>query len=65
MSDDKTIKLIDFDCPIFRDSSHDDLTSMCEQIFDYEDRFRVDRRKLELMILGERVPDYLSNSRVL
>ena len=39
----------------FRESSRDDLTSMGEQIFDYEDRFRVDRRKLELMIIGEKV----------
>jgi len=35
-----------------RESSRDDLASMCEQQFEYEDRFRVDRRKLELMMLG-------------
>ncbi len=37
---------------LFRESSRDDLTSVGEQIFDFEDRFRVDRRKLELMIMG-------------
>jgi hypothetical protein len=26
---------------------------MGEQVFDYEDRFRVDRRKLELMVVGK------------
>ena len=41
-----------------RDSSRDDLTSMgdCGQMFDYEDRFRVDRRKLELLMLGRFEP---------
>lgn len=36
-----------------RESSRDDLTSVeLEQVFEYEERFRVDRRKLELLILG-------------
>lgn len=36
-----------------RQSSLDDLTSMeTDQVFDHEDRFRVDRRKLENLILG-------------
>ena len=35
-----------------RESSRDDLTSIGEQQFEYEDRFRVDRRKLELMMMG-------------
>ena len=39
-----------------RESSRDDLTSMSDsvsgQIFDYEERFRVDRRKLELLMIG-------------
>lgn len=37
-----------------RESSRDDLTSvgLGDQIFDYEDRFRVDRRKLELLMIG-------------
>ena len=35
-----------------RESSRDDLNSICEQQFEYEDRFRVDRRKLELMMVG-------------
>ena len=39
-----------------RESSRDDLTSMGDsmsgQIFDYEERFRVDRRKLELLMIG-------------
>ena len=40
-----------------RESSRDDLTSMeLEQVFDYEERFRVDRRKLELLILGRYEP---------
>jgi len=48
-----------------RQSSLDDLTSMeTDQVFDYEDRFRVDRRKLENLILGrfepikESAPDF-------
>ena len=40
-----------------RQSSLDDLTSMeNDQVFDYEDRFRVDRRKLENLILGRFEP---------
>ena len=40
-----------------RESSRDDLTSMeLDQVFDYEERFRVDRRKLELLILGRFEP---------
>lgn len=40
-----------------RQSSLDDLTSMeLEQVFDYEERFRVDRRKLESLILGRFEP---------
>jgi len=40
-----------------RQSSLDDLTSMeTDQVFDYEDRFRVDRRKLENLILGRFEP---------
>jgi hypothetical protein len=36
-----------------RDSSRDDLTSVeFDQVFDYEERFRVDRRKLELLMMG-------------
>eukprot|EP00095_Tigriopus_kingsejongensis_P007175 maker-scaffold134_size322110-snap-gene-1.12 protein:Tk07175 transcript:maker-scaffold134_size322110-snap-gene-1.12-mRNA-1 annotation:"phosphatidylinositol transfer protein beta isoform" len=36
-----------------RESSRDDLTSLMDgRIFDYEERFRVDRRKLELLMLG-------------
>ena len=35
------------------ESSRDDLTSVeLEQVFEFEERFRVDRRKLELLILG-------------
>ena len=41
-----------------RESSRDDLTSMEleQQVFDYEERFRVDRRKLELLIMGRYDP---------
>ena len=40
-----------------RESSRDDLTSVeLEQVFDFEERFRVDRRKLELLILGRFEP---------
>ncbi len=40
--------------PIVRESSRDDLTSMGDgQVFEYEDRFRVDRRKLELLMMGK------------
>lgn len=44
-----------------RESSRDDLTSMGGdfaggQMFECEDRFRVDRRKLELMIMGQFEP---------
>lgn len=35
-----------------RESSRDDLASMEGHIFEYEERFRVDRRKLELMMIG-------------
>ena len=36
-----------------RESSRDDINSMdCEQQFEYEQRFRVDRRKLELMMMN-------------
>jgi len=35
-----------------RESSRDDINSECEQQFEYEQRFRVDRRKLELMMLN-------------
>jgi hypothetical protein len=35
-----------------RESSRDDINSICEQQFEYEERFRVDRRKLELMMIG-------------
>jgi protein bicaudal C len=35
-----------------RESSRDDINSVCDQQFEYEERFRVDRRKLELMIIG-------------
>merc|ERR1719203_2506702 len=37
---------------VSRESSRDDLASIGEQQFEYEDRFRVDRRKLELMMMG-------------
>merc|ERR1719312_894827 len=33
-----------------RESSREDLNSECEQQFDYEQRFRVDRKKLEIMM---------------
>merc|ERR1719228_215928 len=33
-----------------RESSRDDINSECEQQFEYEQRFRVDRRKLEMMM---------------
>ena len=33
-----------------RESSRDDINSECEQQFDYEQRFRVDRKKLEIMM---------------
>ena len=40
-----------------RESSRDDLTSVeFEQVFDFEERFRVDRRKLELLIVGRFEP---------
>ena len=40
-----------------RESSRDDLTSVeGGQIFEYEERFRVDRRKLELMMIGRYDP---------
>jgi hypothetical protein len=39
-----------------RESSRDDINSECEQQFEYEQRFRVDRRKLELMMLNS--PEY-------
>ena len=41
-----------------RESSRDDLTSMegLGQMFEFEDRFRVDRRKLELMMIGRYDP---------
>ena len=40
-----------------RESSRDDLTSVeLEQVFDFEERFRVDRRKLELLIVGRFEP---------
>ena len=39
-----------------RESSRDDLTSMEGQIFEFEERFRVDRRKLELMMIGRYEP---------
>lgn len=40
-----------------RESSRDDLTSMeLDQVFDYEERFRVDRRKLELLMMGRFEP---------
>jgi len=35
-----------------RESSRDDINSECEQQFEYEQRFRVDRRKLELMMMN-------------
>jgi len=35
-----------------RESSRDDINSVCDQQFEYEEKFRVDRRKLELMIIG-------------
>lgn len=35
-----------------RESSRDDINSVCDQQFEYEERFRVDRRKLELMMIG-------------
>ena len=35
---------------ISRESSRDDINSECEQQFEYEQRFRVDRRKLEMMM---------------
>ena len=42
---------------ISRESSRDDLTSMeLEHVFDFEERFRVDRRKLELLIMGQYEP---------
>jgi hypothetical protein len=39
-----------------RESSRDDINSICEQQFEYEERFRVDRRKLELMMIGSGGP---------
>lgn len=39
-----------------RESSRDDLTSMEGQMFEYEERFRVDRRKLELLMIGRYDP---------
>merc|ERR1719427_1242463 len=33
-----------------RESSRDDIASECEQQFEYEQRFRVDRKKLEMMM---------------
>ena len=33
-----------------RESSREDINSECEQQFDYEQRFRVDRKKLEIMM---------------
>ena len=40
-----------------RASSKDDLTSVeLEQVFEFEERFRVDRRKLELLIVGRFEP---------
>jgi len=39
-----------------RESSRDDINSECEQQFEYEQRFRVDRRKLEMMMLNS--PEY-------
>jgi len=33
-----------------RESSRDDINSECEQQFDFEQRFRVDRKKLEIMM---------------
>jgi len=35
-----------------RESSRDDINSVCDQQFEYEERFRVDRRKLEHLIIG-------------
>jgi len=35
-----------------RESSRDDINSECDQQFEYEQRFRVDRRKLELMMMN-------------
>ncbi len=47
---------IDIRC---RESSRDDLTSIMDfgGVFDYEDRFRVDRRKLEMLIMGQSKAD--------
>ena len=39
-----------------RGSSRDDLTSVEGHIFEHEERFRVDRRKLELMMIGKFEP---------
>ncbi len=42
-----------------RGSSRDDLTSMgdsCGQVFEYEDRFRVDRKKLEMLMMDSFPP---------
>ena len=33
-----------------RESSRDDINSECDQQFEYEQRFRVDRKKLETMM---------------
>lgn len=42
-----------------RGSSRDDLTSLMDgRIFEHEERFRVDRRKLELLMLGEFIEIY-------
>lgn len=35
-----------------RESSRDDINSVCDQQFEYEERFRVDRQKLEMMMMG-------------
>ena len=35
-----------------RESSRDDINSISDQQFDFEERFKVDRRKLELMMIG-------------
>ena len=45
------VNMID-DCGsgLSRESSRDDINSECEQQFDFEQRFRVDRKKLEIMM---------------
>jgi len=44
------------DSGMSRDSSRDDLTSVDDRVFDFDDKFKVDRRKLEYLITGRFEP---------